>query len=50
MTEVIQTFWSAFMAGGLLSIGFVFFSAVNWYWVIRCWNVFNLRSQMKMFV
>ncbi|MCK9315557.1 MAG: KOW motif-containing protein [Verrucomicrobia bacterium] len=33
--SIVQTSWSAFMAGGLLSIGFVFFSAVNWYWVIR---------------
>lgn len=48
--SIIQTSWSAFMTGGLVSIGFVFFSAVNWYWVIRGWNVFNLRSQMIMFV
>lgn len=37
MTDAIQIFCSALIAGGLLSIGFLALSAVQWYWVIRGW-------------
>lgn len=37
MTEAIQTFCRALLAGGLFSAGFLAVSAVQWYWVIRGW-------------
>lgn len=48
MANAIQTFWSALMAGGLLSIGFVAVSAVQWFWVIRGWMGIKSRSLVPL--